>query len=151
MPEGDADPETAPRSGPRATYPVERSRSSRRRWFIGLSVLVVVIGLGLAFVGFRQFGDPDVSGEATAFEIESSNSVFVQYTVNRADPGQAVTCVVRARAQDGSEVGRREILIPAGDQVQVGARTQVLTSRAAVIGEVFGCGATVPPYLQQSA
>ena len=111
---------------------------------------MVVAGLGLAYVGYKQYGDPEVSGQATAFEIKSSDTVAVQYTVNRGDPSEAVACVVRARAKDGSEVGRREVLIPAGDDIQVGARTEVLTSRPAVIGEVFGCTLSVPPYLKPS-
>ncbi len=141
----------APSSGPRATYPTEQSRSTKKRWFYILSAAVVVAGVGLAYAGYKQFADPDVSGSATAFEIISSDSVSVQYTVNRSDPGEAVACVVRARAQDGSEVGRREVLIPGGRETQVGAKTEVMTSRPAVIGEVFGCAATVPPYLKPAA
>ena len=143
---GGIDP--APRSGPRATYPTERTPTNRRRWFYAASVAVVVIGLAIAFFGYKQFADPEVSGEATAFEIVSSDTVSVQYTVNRSDPSDSVSCVVRARAEDGSEVGRREVLIPAGDQIQVGANTEVLTSEPAVIGEVFGCTTSVPPYLE---
>ncbi|GAC80569.1 protein of unknown function [Gordonia malaquae] len=145
------DKSTIPRSGPRATYPVEQSSSSKKRWFYALSALVVVAGVGLAYAGYTQFADPEVSGSATAFEILSSDTVSVQYTVNRSNPDEAVACVVRARAQDGAEVGRREVLIPAGGETQVGAKTEVLTSRPAVIGEVFGCTATVPPYLKPAA
>ncbi|MEZ5210674.1 MULTISPECIES: DUF4307 domain-containing protein [unclassified Gordonia (in: high G+C Gram-positive bacteria)] len=137
-----------PQSGPRATYPAEQSRSSRRRWFIICSVVVLIAGVVIAYIGYRQFGDPDVSGQATAHEVLSSDTVSVQYTVNRKDPHKAVACVVRARAQDGSEVGRREVLIPASDDIQVGARTDVYTSRPAVIGEVFGCTTAVPAYLR---
>ncbi|WOC11355.1 DUF4307 domain-containing protein [Gordonia sp. MP11Mi] len=140
-----------PRSGPRATYPTERTASSRRRWFYVASVSVVVIGLAIAFFGYKQFADPDVSGDATAFEIVSSDTVSVQYTVNRNDPADAVSCVVRARADDGSEVGRREVLVPASDQIQVGANTEVVTSAPAVIGEVFGCTTDVPQYLKPAA
>lgn len=137
-----------PQSGPRATYPVERSPSSRRRWFIAASIAVVLAGIGVAYLGFRNYGDPDVSGEATGHEILAADTVAVQYTVNRKSPGNPVACVVRARAQDGAEVGRREVLVPAGDQQQVGMRSYVHTSRRAVIGEVFGCTTDVPPYLK---
>lgn len=136
-----------PRSGPRATYPAERSSGSKRRWFIGLAAVVVAAGLAVAVLGFNQFGDPDVSGQATGYELLSSDRVAVQYTVNRADPNDAVVCIVRARAKDGSEVGRREVLIPAGGDIQVGARVELTTSEPPVIGEVFGCGLNIPPYL----
>ncbi|WP_024332589.1 DUF4307 domain-containing protein [Gordonia hirsuta] len=137
-----------PQSGPRATYPTEQSPQSRRRWFLISSTTVVVLGVIIAFIGWKQFADPEVSGSATGHDVLSSNSVAVLYTVNRKNPDEAVACVVRGRAQDGAEVGRREVLIPAGDEVQIGARTVVQTSRPAVIGEVFGCTTSVPSYLQ---
>ncbi|MFT3715808.1 MAG: DUF4307 domain-containing protein [Gordonia sp. (in: high G+C Gram-positive bacteria)] len=139
---------TPPQSGPRATYPTEQSPQSRRRWFIAASIGVVIAGLIVAFLGFRSFGDPDISGSATGYDVISPDTIAVQYTVNRKDPSHAVACVVRGRAQDGSEVGRREVLIPASRDVQVGARTEVRTSREAVIGEVFGCTGNVPAYLK---
>lgn len=140
-----------PRSGPRATYPTDRSPSSKRRWFYGLVVLLIAAGLGIAYIGYDRFGDPEVSGQATAYDLLSPDRVAVQYTVNRNDPSQAVVCIVRARAKDGSEVGRREILVPAGTETQVGARTEVSTSQPPVIGELFGCGIDVPPYLKANA
>ena len=146
---GGIDP--TPHSGPRATYPTEQAASSKKRWFYALSVIVVVIGIALAYFGYNRFADPAVSGDATAFEIVSSDTVSVQYTVNRADPDEAVACVVRARNQDGAEVGRREVLVPAGAETQVGAKTEVQTSEPAVIGEVFGCSTSVPPYLKPAA
>ncbi|AVL99910.1 DUF4307 domain-containing protein [Gordonia iterans] len=136
-----------PQSGPRATYPVEQSPSSRRRWFLICSVAVVIAGVALAYIGFKQFGDPEVSGQAVGHEVLGSDAVEVRYTVNRKNPDAPVACIVRGRALDGSEVGRREVLIPPG-AVQVGAQTTVYTSRPPVIGEVFGCTTSVPAYLK---
>ncbi|MFT4086897.1 MAG: DUF4307 domain-containing protein [Gordonia sp. (in: high G+C Gram-positive bacteria)] len=143
---GSQDPK--PRSGPRATYPADQSPSSKRRWFLVLSVAVVVAGLGIAYAGYQKFADPDVSGQATGYDLVSNNTVAVQYTVNRNDPSRAVACVVRARDKDGAEVGRREVLIPGDHLQQVQARTEVRTSAPAVIGEVFGCTANPPAYLK---
>ncbi|GAB08859.1 hypothetical protein GOARA_021_00960 [Gordonia araii NBRC 100433] len=134
-------------SGPSAYYPGEQSSSSRRRWFLVLTGLVLAAGLGLAILGFQKFGNPDVSGEGTGFFITGPTTVDVQFTVNRSDPTLPVACVVKARAKDGSEVGRREVLVEGGTAPQVGVRATVHTSARPVIGEVFGCGPTVPPYL----
>lgn len=136
-----------PQSGPRATYPVEQSRTSRRRWFLISTGTMLVAGLAIAFLGFNRFGDPEVSGEATGHQLLGSDSIAVQYTVTRKNPQDAVACVVRARARDGAEVGRREVIVPGADAVQVGARATVYTSRPAMIGEVYGCTTAVPPYL----
>ncbi|GAA1481650.1 DUF4307 domain-containing protein [Gordonia sinesedis] len=145
-----SDLQDRPRSGPRASYPAAQTAASRRRWFVGLSIAVVVAGLALAVLGYQKFADPDVSGDVTAYEVLGPNTVAVQFTVTRADPGQAAACVVRARSRDGSETGRREVLIPAGES-QVGMRTEVRTSREPAIGEVFGCTMSVPAYLTQNA
>lgn len=130
-----------------AHYPEEQSAGSRRRWFLVLSTAVVLAGLGLAYLGFTKFGDPDVSGEATGFEVVSPSTVAVQYTVTRSDPSQPVVCVLRALGHDNSEVGRREVLIPGGANKQEGLRNDVPTSTVAAIGDVFGCSTTVPSYL----
>ncbi|MBY4574079.1 DUF4307 domain-containing protein [Gordonia paraffinivorans] len=138
-----------PRSGPRATYPEQSgSALTRRRWAFGLTILVVVAGVVLAVIGYSKFGTSDVSGEATGYEILDDRTVAVQFTVDRSDPSKPAACVVRGRSKDGSETGRREILIPADDAERIGVRTEVTTSRPPVIGEVFGCTVDVPPYLQ---
>ncbi|MGK2319880.1 DUF4307 domain-containing protein [Gordonia rhizosphera] len=139
-----------PRSGPRATYPTARPADSRRRWFVGLSVLVVVAGVAIAWLGYTKFAGSDVTGEVTGYEILNPSTVAVQFTLTRKDPAQQVACVVRGRSKDGDETGRREILIPSGTQTQTGVRTEVATSRPPVIGEVFGCTANVPAYLTSS-
>jgi hypothetical protein len=133
--------------GPSATYPTQRSTSSRRRWFLALTGLAVALGVVVAIIGFQKFGSPDVEGEATGYFITAPNTVDVQFTVSRADPTRPVACVIRARGIDGNEIGRREVLIPAGNAPRVGVRSTLQTSGQAVTGEVFGCGPTVPPYL----
>jgi hypothetical protein len=113
-----------------------------------LSALVVITGVVLAVIGYQKFADPDVSGSATGYEILDPSTVAVQFTVNRADPSRPVACVVRARSKDGSETGRREVLIGPGE-VQEGHRVDVSTSEPPVIGEVFGCTTDVPAYLTE--
>ena len=135
-------------SGPRATYPPERSPQSKRRWFIAGSAFVVIAGVALAVFAYFKFAETDVKGEATGYEIIDSHTVAVQFTLTRPDPSQPAACVVRGRSLDGSETGRREILIPPGHDTQVGFKTRVQTSQPPVIGEVFGCTTTIPAYLK---
>lgn len=140
-----------PHSGPRATYP-EHSETARgrRRWFVALSVLVVVAGVALAIIGYSKFSSADVTGEATGYEILDDSTVAVQFTVERSDPSRPAACVVRGRSRDGGETGRREILIPADAAERIGVRAEITTSRPPVIGEVFGCTLDVPAYLKPS-
>ena len=89
-----------------------------------------------------------VNGRRVGQGVDFRRKQTHEFTVTRSDPAKPVACVVRGRSIDGGETGRREILIPAGDQSQVGVRTEVTTSSRPVIGEVFGCTADVPTYLQ---
>ena len=65
----------------------------------------------------------------------------------REDPSRPVVCIVRARSYDGTETGRRELLVPPAEQTTVQVTTLVKTSAPAVVGDVYGCGTEVPSYL----
>jgi hypothetical protein len=67
--------------------------------------------------------------------------------VTREDPSQPVVCIIRARAIDGSETGRREVLVPPATQQTVQVTAVVKSSKPPVVGDVYGCGADVPSYL----
>ncbi len=58
-----------------------------------------------------------------------------------------MVCIVRARAIDGSETGRREVLVGPSDQRVVQVTTLVKSTRKPVVGDVYGCGTDVPSYL----
>jgi hypothetical protein len=76
--------------------------------------------------------------------------VRVTITVTRDDPSRPVVCIVRARSIDGSETGRREVLVPPSSQKTVQVTTAVKASRPPVVGDVYGCGTDVPSYLVAS-
>ncbi len=140
-----------PTSGPRATYPVPQSSRSRRRGFFVTATLALAAAIAVSVFTYVKFGTPDVTGEASGYELLGPTAVAVQYTVTRSDPSRPAACVVRGRSKAGDEVGRREILIPPSADKQVGVRTEVTTSNPPVIGEVFGCTMSVPPYLRAAA
>ena len=68
-------------------------------------------------------------------------------SVTRDDPSRPAVCIVRARSNDGSETGRREVLVAPSSDKTVQVTTLVKTSRPPVIGDVYGCGTDVPSYL----
>jgi hypothetical protein len=74
--------------------------------------------------------------------------VSVTISVTRKDPSRRVDCIVRVRAKDGSETGRREVLVAPSTQATVQVTTIVKSSRPAVVGDIYGCGTDVPGYLR---
>ncbi len=123
------------------------SRRSRRWWAIGLTAVVVLAGVVVAVVASQRLGTGDVKGELVGFQLVDDETVSVTVKVTRADPSRPVVCMVRARAVDGSETGRREVLVPPSTQDTVNITTIVKSTRPPVVGDVYGCGADVPSYL----
>lgn len=123
------------------------SRRSRRWWAIGLTVAVLVAGVVVAVLASHRLGTGDVQGELVGYQLVDGETLSVTVKVTRADPSRPVVCIVRARAIDGSETGRREVLVPPSAQATVNITTSVKSTRPPVVGDVYGCGTDVPPYL----
>ena len=92
------------------------SRRSRRWLAIGLTALVLVAGVVLAIVASHRLGTGDVQGELGGYQLVDDETLQVTIKVTRADPSRPVVCIVRARSIDGSETGRREVLVPPSSQ-----------------------------------
>jgi hypothetical protein len=86
----------------------------------------------------------------SGYRLVDDETVSVTFTVTRRDPSRPAVCIVRARSKDGSETGRREVLVPPSPQRSVQVTTIVKASRPPVIGDVYGCGLDVPKYLVAS-
>lgn len=133
---------------PQDRYGSSRLSGRRRRVLVvSLTAAAVVAGVGVAVLGYQRLGSNEVTGELGAYQLVDDETVSVTLSVTRADPSQPVVCIVRARSFDGSETGRRELLVPPSDQTTVQVVTLVKTSRPPVVGDVYGCGTDVPAYL----
>jgi Domain of unknown function (DUF4307) len=136
---------------PAARYGQQRLSRSKRRWIaIGLGVLVLVVGIVIAVIASQRLGTGEVKGELGGYQLIDDETAQVTITVTRDDPSRPVVCIVRARSIDGSETGRREVLVPPSAQKTVQVTTVVKTSKPPVVGDVYGCGTNVPPYLVAS-
>jgi Domain of unknown function (DUF4307) len=144
----DGAPKTTMVDRPAARYgPQRTSRISRRWWAIGLTALVLVAGVVVAIIASQRLGSGDVEGELGGYQLIDDETLSVTVKVTRSDPSRAVVCIVRARAVDGSETGRREVLVPPSSQDTVNITTTIKSTRPPVVGDVYGCGTDVPAYL----
>ena len=133
---------------PTARYGRQRLTRRTRRWIAaGLTALVLAAGVAIAVVAYVRFGGGDVTGELAGYRVVDDETVEVTASVTRDDPSQPVVCIVRARSYDGSETGRREVLVPPSTAQTVQVTAIVKTSSPAVVGDVYGCGSDVPSYL----
>ena len=136
---------------PEARYGRARlPRKSRRGVVIGLTVLAIAAGVGIAFVGYQRIGTSPVKGTLAGYQLIDDETASVTISVHRSDPSRPVDCIVRVRSKDGSETGRREVLVPPADQDTVQVTTTLKSSKPPVVADVYGCGTDVPAYLRSS-
>ena len=136
---------------PAARYGRQRLTVRSRRWIaLGLTVVVLAAGVAIAVIASRRQGTGPVRGELGGYQVMDDETVQVTISVTRDDPSRPVVCIVRARSIDGSETGRREVLVPPSTQATVQVTTVVKASKTPVVGDVYGCGTDVPSYLVAS-
>ncbi|MFZ1175360.1 MAG: DUF4307 domain-containing protein [Mycobacterium sp.] len=134
---------------PEARYGRSRlSRVSRRRVAITLGVLVIAAGFVVAVIGHQRLGTSNVTGSLGGYRVIDNETASVTITVTRSDPSRPVDCIVRVRSKDGSETGRREVLVPPSEAATVQVTTTVKSSQPPVMADVYGCGTDVPGYLR---
>ncbi|GLE51874.1 DUF4307 domain-containing protein [Mycobacterium montefiorense] len=124
------------------------SAASRRRVAIALGVLALIAGIGVAFVGYQRLATSDVSGSLGGYQVIDAETASVTISVTRSDPSRPVDCIVRVRAKDGSETGRREVKVPPSTQATVQVTTIVKSSQPPAMADIYGCGTDVPSYLR---
>jgi hypothetical protein len=141
----------APIPRPETRYGRPRlSSRSRRRVVIALAVLVVAAGTVVAVIGYQRLGTGEVAGSLAGYQVLDNETASVTISVTRADPSRPVDCIVRVRSKDGSETGRREVLVPPSNQATVQVTTTLKSSQPPAMADIYGCGTDVPGYLRSA-
>lgn len=136
---------------PRPDARYGRPRLSRRAWrrvAIALGVLVAAAGIVIAVIGYQRISTSAVTGSLVGYRLVDDETASVTISVTRSDPSRPVACIVRVRATNGSETGRRELLVPPSEATTVQVTTTVKSSQPPVMADVYGCGTEVPSYLR---
>jgi hypothetical protein len=141
---------TPGRELPEGRYGSTRSRSGGRvrRWV--LATAGVLFGCGIAYLGYVNLGSPPIDAERTGYEPLGASTIKITFDVTRDHPEKPAVCVVRALVLDGSEGGRREVLVPPGGS-STRTSTVIKSASEPVTADVFGCSYQVPQYLSTEA
>ncbi len=122
---------------PPGRYGPRRAPRPRQRWLAVSLLIVVLIAAGaVSWKLYSTYSANVIEVRVTAFSVVSEHQVHVQFQFTK-DHDSAVTCIVRARARDGTEVGRANVVVP-----KDGSRTRsyaLNTRKKAVTGEVLQC------------
>jgi Domain of unknown function (DUF4307) len=138
-------PTPAARTHPQPVFPPGRygrrrePTPPRRRWLIAIVALVVIVAtLGISIKLFQQYGQPEYAPQVLRYFDVTNSGISVEFEVQK--PADKVgTCIVRARAKSGEEVGAANVDVPLGDPVQVTYR--LTTTARPVVVEVPRCSA----------
>jgi hypothetical protein len=133
----------------RATTPVfppgryGRRRDGKRHLLVPIvfGVLVIVACVALTVRLYRQYGDPAYDAQIVGWTGVTDTQVTIEFTV-RVPAGGSASCVLRARAYNGAEVGRRTVTVTAeGDDTTIDAKEPVTTTARTSVGDVVSCQA----------
>lgn len=123
----------------RARYGV----TERPRWVpVAIAVLGVAFLAAVAAVGWR-LSNPQIRAGVLSYDTVADDRMEIQIQVARRAVTPA-TCVVRARAGDGFDVGYATVSLPPAQGTTVHTY-QLRTAARALVGELLGCGLDGPP------
>ncbi|MGH3546293.1 MAG: DUF4307 domain-containing protein [Mycobacteriales bacterium] len=109
---------------------------NRRMLVVAAAVAVLIASAAVTWKLYSTYSGDVIDVRVTAFSVVSEREVRVQFELRKA-PDSTVTCILRARSRDGVEVGRADVIVPAGEAT---IQNYVLaTQQKAVTGEVLRC------------
>ncbi|WP_137873823.1 DUF4307 domain-containing protein [Rhodococcus sp. Q] len=133
---------------PSDRYPMPQgSVRGSRITAIVLTIGVILLGLAVAWLAYNKFEAKDIKSEVLQYSIVDDSTIALSFTVTREEPSEAAVCIVRSRSRDGSETGRREVVVQPSEHGTVQIDTQITTTQPPAIADIYGCGSTIPAYL----
>jgi hypothetical protein len=136
------------RALPEGRYGTSRARTSRRTYWI-FGGLALALGVAATYLAYTNLGAAPIETQRTGFQSLPGNAMRMTFDVVRDQPDRPAVCIVRVRALDGAEGGRKEVLIPPGGTA-TSVSTVIRSTTEPVTAEVFGCSYQVPAYLSTS-
>ena len=107
---------------------------------------LIVLGLGfLAFVTFLglRLSNPAIDAGVLSYKTVTDERMTIGFEVQRRETSPA-TCVLRARAMDGFDVGYAVVELPPA-QGRTNHTLEMGTAYRGLVGELLGCGLNGPP------
>lgn len=113
-------------------------------------LLVMIIAVVVAFAKYLgSVNNKEINGQTADVEIVDDNTFRLTFDVVRKNTDKDYLCIVKALDYEVAEVGRREVLIPAGGEKNQRFTTDIHTRAQAVSGDVYGCTEHIPFYIAQ--
>ncbi|GGG78316.1 DUF4307 domain-containing protein [Corynebacterium pelargi] len=115
-----------------------------------LAILILVMVFAVAIAAFRLVKQQQaitITGKTAEVTQLSDDQFKLSFDVTRDDTSTDSYCIVKALNYDMAEVGRREVVIPAGGNRTARYETIITTSGPGASADVYGCATELPFYL----
>ncbi|MGW7411199.1 DUF4307 domain-containing protein [Streptomyces sp. NPDC054863] len=115
-------------------------RADRKLKIIG-SVLGVLLLLLIGWIGYGYISKQVISAEMIKFDLNSSQSEVRVHLEIRKEADSTGTCTVRAIAESGAEVGRKDVRITEKGKSRIDEIYAIRTTGRATSAELLSCTA----------
>ncbi|MEU5218774.1 DUF4307 domain-containing protein [Streptomyces sp. NPDC020807] len=122
---------------PEGRYGRSADERADRRLRVAGAVLGVVGLCLMGWFGWYYVVDNKISAEMIKFDVVSANEVQVHLEI-RKDEGLKGVCTLRSRAEDGTEVARKDVRID-DPAARVDSVFSLRTTARATSAELVGC------------
>jgi hypothetical protein len=117
--------------------------SDRPRWLPAALATLVVVAVAVAAVLAWQLANPAIAAGVTSYSTVADDHMRIGFEVQRREQDRA-TCVLRARAEDGFDVGYATVSLEPASGTTL-HEFEMRTAYRALVGELLGCGSDGPP------
>lgn len=112
-----------------------------------ISVLFVVLIVVFAGRYIMQRRAEPITANLVAHERIDESTSRVWFDVSRNDPSIPGYCIITSLNYEHAEIGRRDIVIPAGGEKEMRKYVDIPVRDVPVSGGVYGCSTTIPSFL----
>lgn len=115
-----------------------------------ISVLLVVLIAVFAVRYVMQQRSEPITASLIAHERIDEQTSRVWFDVSRNDTSVPGYCIITSLNYEMAEIGRRDVVIPAGGDEETRMYVDIPVRDTPVSGGVYGCSTTIPSYLDAS-
>lgn len=119
-----------------------------------LAIVALILLAALLFFGARTVSERmnrPITAEFISQERIDDTTGRLWIEVSRRDPSVPSYCIVTAVDYQHAEVGRREVVIPAGGEELVRIPVDMPVREPLASGKVYGCSTDLPFYMDEES
>ena len=112
-----------------------------------LLVLIIIAAVFAIARYVQQRNHIPVQASVAAYERQDDQTMRLWVDITRDDVSKDSYCIVTALNYDMAEVGRREVLVPAGGDSGLRVEVDIPTRDYPVSTGIYGCATDIPSYM----